>query len=144
MSDLKKKAIILSLIGFASGILIGLFFYLSGSEETDTVGILSVPAYFVASGIFGMVSMGGSAVYDIESWSITRCTVTHALTVSVSFIIFSWLGGWLTDLVYMGIIAAIMFVIYVIIWLICYNTYKRKVRRMNRDLEDWKTLRKRR
>ena len=143
MSDLKKKAIILSLIGFVSGVLSGLIFDLSGSDDANGVGMLSVPAYFIASGIFGMVSMGGSAVYDIEHWSITRCTVTHALTVSVSFIIFSWLGGWLTDFIYMGIIVAIMIVIYVIIWLICYNSYKRKVRRMNRDLADWKSLHKR-
>ena len=143
MSDFKKKAIILSLIGFASGVLIGLCFYLSGSGETHSVGMMSTPVYFVVSGIYGMISMGGSAVYDIEHWSITRCTVTHALTVTIGFIIFSWLGGWLTDFIYMGIIVAVMFVIYVIIWLICYHSYKRKVRRMNRDLADWKSLHKR-
>ena len=142
MSDFKKTVIRLSLIGFACGVLIGLGFYLMGNKE-DHVGMLNIPAYFIASGLYGMISMGGSAVYDIEHWSITRCTVTHLIMVSVGFTVLSWLGGWLTDTSFMIVIVAVMLVVYVIIWLICYNSYKRKVKRMNRDLADWKSLHKR-
>lgn len=147
MSDVRKKALWLSLIGFALGVGVGaLFHVLSGGEGFLSRG-LTLALYFLMSGLYGAVNMGTSAVYSIEDWSILRCTFTHfAITVISSVLFFGgmillgWMGlpplGW-------GLLMLAIFVaVYFLIWLLQYLSYRRKVKRMNARLREWRSHRR--
>lgn len=92
------------------------------------------------SAVFGALSMGSSAVYDIEEWSILRATVTHFVIVFASFNIIALPLGWFSfGSIEYWIIHAVMIVVYFLIWLIQYLIYKHKVKELNRELEKWKS-----
>ena len=80
MKELRKKALILSLSGFLLGVLIGIAFLVipdDGSLKNE--GIVGKILYLMTCGIYGALAWGSSVIYEIESWSILRCTVTHGL-----------------------------------------------------------------
>ena len=83
MSTVCKKAILLSLLGYAAGCMIGLFFSLGYGEFVLADHLTAI----LLGGIPGAVAMGSTVIYDIEKWSILRCTVTHFL-VAMGAIIF--------------------------------------------------------
>lgn len=139
MRELWKKTALLAAIGFAAGLLVGLgFLLLNGIGEVYArEGAAWMIVYLLISSGMGMVNMGTMTIYGIERWSITRATLTHFCIVMSTF---SGLGaflGWFHSA--LGIIMLVACVImYIIIWLIIYLSYKRQVRRMNEDLKRWK------
>lgn len=148
MNEVRKKALWLSLLGLALGVGVGLMFYLLGNPG----GFLAEnrPAlllYFAASGLYGAANMGTSAVYDIESWSILRCTFTHFLiTVCSSILFFGMmiLLDWM-NMPSAGVCALICLafvLVYAMIWLAQYIAYVKKVKKMNAKLREWKSRRK--
>ena len=149
MTNLRKKALWMSLLGFVLGIVVGLCFLLIPEPESlsFTNQILTMVLYYVFCGLLGAISMGTSVIYDIESWSILRCTVTHFLITIVGFIIFY------AGLIVIGISSlpppgicfffiVIFVVIYFCIWLIQYLVFRHKVKKMNAKLQTWKAHKK--
>ena len=149
MNDVKKRALWLSLLGFVMGVGIGLMFqWMAGSEgflaqeDNHAERLL----YFLLCGLFGAVNMGTSAVYGIEEWSILRCTLTHFL-ISVgstvlffgAMIVLGWMG--VPPAGVCALIGAAFLMIYFLIWLAQYLSYKRKVKKMNAKLRAWKKQR---
>ena len=95
------------------------------------------------SGIYSAVVTGSSIVYDIEEWSIARATATHfLLSFSLYFLLVLSMGWFRLDDPVFWIVIAVMVVIYVLIWLFQYLSYKRKIREMNHDLKIWKSTKK--
>lgn len=140
MNKIKTSALWLSLLGALLGVGIGLMFYFlaePGENHPDWL------VYFLLCGVFGAVNMGTSAVYGIDEWSILRCTLTHFLIcVSSTLLFFGALIalGWM-DTPPAGVcalIAAVFVLVYFLIWLIQYLSYKRKVKTMNAKLRQWK------
>ena len=150
MKEIEKKALWLSLIGFALGFAIGLLFYsLNGPESflSQDGSRLALVLYLLWSGLFGAVNMGTSAVYGVEAWSILRCTFTHfCICVGSTAIFFGVMiaAGWMPmpPAGVCAVTAAAFLVVYVIIWLMQYLSYRRKVKNMNAKLREWKTRRK--
>ena len=140
MSDLAKKAVKMAIIGLFSGIGIGLFFCAitlwSGGDIGSGKGLF---IYFLLSGMLGVATMGGSVIYEIESWSITKCTVTHFILTMIAFYLFgSWIGfikfGELSFWIYTaGEVTA-----YIIIWVVQYTKSKKEVAKMNEELKAYK------
>ena len=130
-----KKATILGAAGFAVGALIGLCLTL-----VNFAGWRETLPHIIAGGIQGAVAMGSSVIYEIEKWSITRATVTHFLLVFALYFLISLSLGWfrLDDAVFWIVIAG-MAAGYVIVWLIQFSIYKKKVQEMNAGLEKWKS-----
>lgn len=140
MSKIKKKAVILSIIGFLVGITIGLFISLvTESSEDDYISLpISLFRLFIG-GLYGSVSMGASIVYDIEKWSITRATITHFGITLVGFYSMGTIQGWLIFGDTLFLIVTVAFIVtYFIIWLANFLTYKAAVGRMNKILEKTK------
>lgn len=149
MSELKKKALWLTLLGFALGLGVGLLFcfvfepdgFLTWNENKAALTL-----YLIASGLYGAVNMGTSAVYGIEKWSILRCTFTHFLITvfsTVAFFGMMILLGWM-DMPPAGVCAVfgVIFVaVYASIWLFQYLAYRRKVKNLNAKLRAWKKSR---
>ncbi len=73
--ELRNKIIIKSLIGFIIGIFVGLFFWFMNSGDYSGTAFV---IHLIMSGILGLIAMGGSVVYDIESWGLLKATATHS------------------------------------------------------------------
>ena len=83
--------------------------------------------------------MGSTVIYDVEKWSIVRATVTHFLLVFVLYFLLVITLGWfrLDDPVFWIVVGA-MAAGYILVWLIQYLLYRRKIREMNDVLNKWK------
>ncbi len=137
MSEIKKKSIILGLIGGAVGALICFFMssFTGSGEAVESISAKTPVFYYVISFLHGAICMGSSVVYSIESWSVVRCTLTHFLITLTSFYILGTLQEWLEFFSpTFWIITACFVVAYFMIWLIMYLRYRKEVRQMNEDL----------
>lgn len=136
MKDFLKKAAPMAAIGLAAGLLVGLGFTLAFGLH-EHFGAHRLLVYMLISGAMGMINLGTVSIYDIESWSITRCTLTHFAIVMATVCGLGLFLGWFAEASGF-IMLAVSVVIYFIIWLIMYLSYRRRVRRMNEDLKHWK------
>ena len=136
-----RKISILAIIGFVIGIIVSLCFgwgfFREIKEGKETIGTFI--RFLIIGGINGMICMGSTQVYDIESWSILRCTVTHFLITATSYFTMGCLQGWMN----MGDISVVIITIcilvgYFFIWLIMYLRYNREIRKMNEELKKMK------
>jgi Protein of unknown function (DUF3021). len=134
-SGLKKKCIILCLIGFVVGIIISLFIGLFCNSPDGVTDYKVSLIQLIGSGLFGIISMGGSIVYQIENWSLRRATVSHYFITMIAFLVANEVLGWFGRGVILLIVFLAMSVIYLIIWFVEYSLYKRRVDEMNKDLQ---------
>ena len=148
MKELRKKALILSISGFLLGVLIGIAFLIILDDGTlkneNTVGKI---LYLMTCGLYGALAWGSSVIYGIESWSILRCTVPHGLITFGGLTMFFGVliaAGWMKKPSFgAALIMLIMFLlVYFLIWLIQFMIYRRKVKKMNLKLREWKEIRK--
>ena len=131
-----KKATLLGLAGFVMGVLICIGFLLGRFPEDLRAAL----PHLLMGGIYGAVAMGGSVVYEVEEWSIARCTVTHFLLCFGLYCLIGLSMGWFTpDNPAFWIILSVMVVIYFMIWLIQYMCYKRKIQQLNEELKKLKS-----
>ena len=129
-----KKATLLGLAGFVTGSLIGACFTLAGSAAFPEALL-----HILLGGIYGGAAMGSSVVYDIEKWSIARATAAHFLLVFALFFLLVITMGWFSlDAPAFWIVVGAMAAGYVLIWLLQYLSYRRKIRKMNDELQKWK------
>ena len=136
MTAMAKKAMLLGLIGYIAGCIIGLCFALQREGFT----LASSLPVILMGGIPGAIAMGTAVIYDIEEWSLLRATVTHFLIVMVALLlacfVLKWFEPWSAPF---WIMLAAELVGYIIIWLIIYLCYKKQVRKLNNLLkENWK------
>lgn len=145
MKEIKKKALLLSALGCILGFTIGVVLWIIGmqGELSAEENIRLLILYLVVSGIYGMLAMGTSVVYDIESWSIMKATAVHFVVTLLGFYALGMLEGWLKfgDVIFFIMTVAFV-VIYVIIWLVQYLSLKHSVANLNRQLEEMKTSEK--
>jgi hypothetical protein len=90
---------------------------------------------YVLSGVLGFACALGSAIFEIEHWSIARQTVAHFLLISGSMLPISYVCRWIgpdarSIAVYFGIFGGI----YLVIWFILLQYWKRKIRQVNKRL----------
>lgn len=130
---MRKKAILLGLIGYVCGCVIGLFFAL----QNENFNIREALPSILLGGIPGAIAMGSAVIYDIEEWSLLRATATHFLVV-MGVILFAcfllkWFPPWSPAF---WIMLAAELIGYVIIWLIMYYCFRKKVRTLNEMLKE--------
>lgn len=128
---LKTKCIIKSLLGFIIGLFVGIFFW-SLNAETDFGKAFIL--HLVLSGVLGLLAMGGSVVYDIESWGLLKATVSHYVLVMFDYIVVAILLKWYTRVSDLLISIVIMTVLYAIIWLFECLVWKKTIREINVEL----------
>lgn len=127
-----------ALIGALMGIAICLILYGFGSYDEIIIDDKPfVIMQFVGSALNGIICMGSTIVYDIDNLGLSKVTLLHYVITLVSFFSFNFLLGWFNEFNII-LILAVFTVAYFIIWLVNYLIYKRKIRRMNKDLEDIK------
>ena len=129
---MRKKAILLGLLGYAAGCMIGLCFALKNKEFSITTALPQI----LLGGIPGAIAMGTVVIYDIEEWSLLRATVTHFLismgVIILACFVLNWFPPWSTPF---WMMLGIELAGYILIWLIVYGRYKAEVRKLNELLE---------
>lgn len=140
-----KKALFLGSLGCVMGVAIGIVLWLIGTPDalSNEESLNTLCLYLVVSGLYGMIAMGSSAVYDIERWSIAKATFVHFIVTLAGFYALGMLEGWLKfgDMIF--IIMTVSFVvIYFVIWFTQYMSYKRMIRNMNTELREYNSSKK--
>ena len=145
MEELWKKAAILGAVGLILGIFFGALFWYLGTGEAPAASAQPnvMILHLILSGVLGMVANGSSVLYEIETWSIARSTITHFIIAMATFYVVAFTLRWFapTDPV-CWIMSVILVIVYFIIWMIQYLIYKHKVKRMNEELKKWKSMRR--
>lgn len=130
---MRRKAILLGLIGYIAGCVIGFCFALR-NESFTFVGALPD---ILLGGIPGAIAMGSSVIYDVEKWSILRATVTHFLitmgAILIGCFVLKWFKPWSA---LFWIMLAAELAGYILIWLIMHQCYRAKVRKLNEMLRE--------
>ena len=143
MSDKMKKTILLVIFGFIGGMVMNCMFMMDSIAGLfNGTGDLTVGRFIfflLMGGIFGAVNCGSSIIYDIERLSILGATLIHFLIVFTLFFGFGFtLWGFEIDDVMVWVLFVCMVIAYFIIWLILYTTYKKEIRKLNKELENIK------
>lgn len=98
--------------------------------------INAVLVQLICSAVYGAVFAAASVIWEVESWSILRMTVTHMLAISLPTFPIAWLLRWMPrDLGGAALYFAIFFLIYAAIWLTQYATTKARLRELNEKLK---------
>ena len=130
---MNKKALLLGLLGYAGGCIIGLCFALQSREFS----MINALPKILLGGIPGAVIAGSTVVYDIEEWSLLKATITHFLltmgVILLACFLLNWFTPWSTTF---WIMLAAEAAAYVIIWLIMCLRYKAEIRKLNELLKN--------
>ncbi len=93
----------------------------------------------VLGGLFGMVALGGTCVYDIEKWSLLRASLVHCLLILITYINVGLVLYWLSfHIIPILIMSGIIILVYALIWLVMYTRWKREIREINMLVEKYK------
>ena len=145
--NLKKQFILRFLIGMPIGLLICYFitlfisigvgdgnFYPVQTELTNLCKsqLNAVIVQTIAGMIYGGMWGGASVIWEVDSWSLTRQTVTHLIVISVTSFPIAYVMRWMPQNIY-GILiyCAIFFFIYFGIWLGTYCKIKAQIKQIN-------------
>lgn len=135
MRKLFNRFLIKALLGALMGLAICITIY--GFGGYDDVIIINKPfviAQFIGSAVLGIIGMGGSVVYEVEKWSLTKVTMIHYILVVIAFVCCCIFLKWFKSEV-LPIVLIIFTIVYFIIWLINYFISKNEIRKINKGLE---------
>ncbi len=133
--SIKNKAVFMSTLGFSLGLMIGAVMYVIFASDAEMSNRGALMAQLIGSGIYGAIAMGGTVVYEIESWSLLRATLTHYITTFASFFVAAFSLKWFDGL---GMLIAFLLfsAAYFVVWIIQYITWKQEIRKINEELSE--------
>ena len=134
--ELRNRFINKALLGLLLGIIVGVAFWVTSDAASQGAGNTELIIHLVMSGWLGLIAMGGSVVYEIESWGLCRATIVHYSLTMADFVLVSLLLKWFPDWSSLLIMLLIMTVIYALIWFGEMLYWKKTVRKINKQLED--------
>ena len=146
-----KKALLRGLLGAPIGvfisytitILISLFHLGEGiyspvvPELVNEMGneIYAVLMQYILSALLGFGFATGSAVFQVEQWSITKQTVIHFIISVTAMFPTAYFRYWIDHTVGGVLFYMLTFVIlYVVIWVIQINIWKRRIQDINNGI----------
>ena len=150
------RVLVLSSIGFGLGVIAGVMIsaisatlahndgtlYLCSDEFAKAVGnpLTAFLIQALATGILGAVSVGGSAIYEVEKWSLVKVTLIHYVLAMTTFFVVAFSMKWFSirDIETLIMFLA-MTVMYFIIWLVNYCSYRAELRKINMELDELKS-----
>jgi Protein of unknown function (DUF3021). len=92
---------------------------------------------YLLSALLGFAFAVGSAVFEVDEWSITRQTVVHFIISVTAMLPIAYICYWMQHTLW-GIISyiSIFIVIYVIIWGIQIYFWKKRIDTINKQIRD--------
>ena len=131
---LGSKFAIKSLLGLVIGMIIGVGTWMMNGRAISEADYAALILHLVVSGIIGFIGMGGSLVYDIESWPLLKATVIHYIACMISLFLAGGALSWFPDFLTFFITFIIMTVIYACIWIAESWHWKKTIREINEEL----------
>lgn len=90
--------------------------------------------YFVSM-VIGFAFAFGSAIFEVDNWSIAKQTIMHFLLTSIVFLPCAVLARWISpNLLSIAFYFLIFIIIYFIIWIIQYFIWKNRISKLNKKL----------
>lgn len=132
---IRNKFVTKALLGLVIGMIVGVGFWMIMGPEHGEKDNLALVLHLIVSGLLGAISMGGSIVYDIESWGVFRATFIHYFLCMSAFILSSTLLNWFENWQSLAVMLVIMTVIYACIWLGEILYWKKTVSGLNEQLK---------
>lgn len=138
----------LAVIGFLVGMVVGNGITMSFASSSEGISLVAaeladefgyVPAVIlqtIVSGIAGAICFGGTYVFQSEKYGILSATLIHMALAMCTMIPVANLLWW-TDRTLEGSLFFLAFIsmIYLLIWVSIYSSYKAEVRKINDALE---------
>lgn len=149
-NDIKKALVKRAVLGFIYGVFIGqtiliiesLFmrdgnFYAVSNSLLELAGskIAAVIIQYFLTGLIGTTFAATTVIFEMDSWSLLRQSITHFIITSIVMYVAGFLCGWfphtlVSTLIWFGVFV----VVYLIFW-ICFSLYyKNKVKKINEVL----------
>ena len=155
MEKRKKKFVVHLVVGFIVGAAIGnlIAFLMSvfTGEHGETYNIVAtqlaekiglagaIVLQTFLCGLFGLGSIGGMLLYEIDKWSLAKATIVHYVLIEGCFVGCSLILYWFPmQFIYYAISIGAMTVGFIIIWLFMYFAWKKEVKKMNEELNEYK------
>lgn len=146
-----KKIVLRSLIGASVGLTISTFITIiisvcmgSGEYypvEPELIGVCkseinAVILQSVCSILYGAVWAGASFIWEKESWSLLRQTVTHLILCSAATLPTAYFMRWMPrSFMGLALYFGIFFAVYLSIWLSRYFYIKKSIERINKRMQ---------
>ena len=148
---MKRKLILRGLFGFPVGVAIGFVitiiisvcvgdgsFYPVTPELIVTMGneLNAVILQTVLCGIMGAGFAMASVIWEMDSWSLAKQSGIYFSVVCIVMLPIAYVTNWMKHTVG-GVLAyvGIFVVIFLIVWLIQYSAWKRKIKKMNDSIK---------
>jgi len=146
-----KKAMLRGIIGFPLGIFLAvtitmLISIIKGTGQYYSVvpelinrthnEVNAFVLQYMLSGLLGFAFASGSAVSEVENWSITKQTVIHFFISIIAMFPIAYACRWMDNSV--GGIATYIsaFILtYAIVWVVQYTVWKKKIKAINVKLQ---------
>ena len=144
MSDIKKSLFRRLLLGFICGILIGIGFLLIAKVTDHPMADIAageIIKEMICCGLYGSACLCAMILYKIDSLSLVLATGIHFLVVMAGLFLLGLVLGWEFNSVFVVSIFIVYILIFILSWVIMYLVGKSRVRRMNMDLNLWKSAR---
>ncbi|MBP5312731.1 MAG: DUF3021 domain-containing protein [Clostridia bacterium] len=93
----------------------------------------------ILSGVYGMLCMGGTVVYEIDRLPLALASLIHATMCIVPFVLLSYLFDWFKNVPDLLIMVGMQAVAYTAVWLIMFFRYKKQVKKLNEINEQIQT-----
>ena len=148
---MKRKLILRGLFGFSVGVAIGFVitiiisvcvgdgsFYPVTPELIVTMGneLNAVILQTVLCGIMGAGFAMASVIWEMDSWSLAKQSGIYFSVACIVMLPIAYVTNWMKHTVG-GILAyvGIFVVIFLVVWLIQYSAWKRKIKKMNDSIK---------
>lgn len=143
-----KKAVLRGVLGIPLGVFIStticIVYSLAYGELLVTPpldgSITPLKAYviqYIISMVIGFVFAFGSAIFEVERWSIAKQTTLHFVLTSIVFLPCSIMARWVEFNFISILVYFLVFIsIYLAIWIIQYFSWKSKIEKLNKKLRE--------
>jgi len=146
-----KKAMLRGILGFPLGIFLAvtitmLISIIKGTGQYYSVvpelinrthnEVNAFVLQYILSGLLGFAFAAGSAVFEVEDWSITKQTVIHFFISTIAIFPIAYTCRWMDNSV--GGIAtyiSVFILTYAIVWVVQYSVWKKKIKEINGKLQ---------
>ncbi len=147
-----KKALLRGLLGAPLGVFIGYtitilisffnmenaIFYPVVPQLAEEMGneIIAVTVQYVLSAILGFAFAMGSAVFEVEEWSITKQTTIHFIISTIAMFPIAYFTYWMEH-TFWGILSYIIvfILIYISIWALQMYFWKKRIKGINDKIQ---------
>ena len=143
MTDIKKNLLLRFLIGFCAGMVIGVSILMASKAfgfQMDEETPWSIALALICCGLYGSASVCTMILYKIDSISLLIATAIHFFVVMTGLLLLGLAMGWEFDTAIIRYVFVSYILIFILSWIIMYMVGKNRIRKMNRDLQQWKSF----